>query len=90
MAQRHRRVAVKVEKAVDVQIAVDMVSMAQKNAYDAAYLLSADGDLTPAVREVRALGKKVYIAAPSRGAQLAGVSNAVIRVDAPWFKDCWR
>ncbi len=88
LAQRHRRVAVKVEKAVDVQIAVDMVSMAQKNAYDTAYLLSADGDLTPAVSEARSLGKKVFVASPSRGAQLASAANAYIRVDADWFKDC--
>ena len=90
LAHRHRRVVVKVEKAVDVQIAVDMVSLARQGVYDAAYLLSADGDLTPAVQEVRGLGKKVYIAAPNRGAQLAAAANAFIRVDLSWFSDCWR
>ncbi len=89
LAQKYRRVAVKVEKAVDVQIAVDMVSMAQRNAYDAAYLLSADGDLTPAVSEARSLGKQVFVASPNRGAQLAAAASAYIRVDADWFKDCW-
>jgi len=87
LAQRHRRVVVKVEKAVDVQIAVDMVSLAQRDAYDAAYLLSADGDLTPAVSEVRSLGKKVFVASPNRGAQLAAAASAFIRVDAAWFED---
>jgi len=90
LAQRHRRVAVKVEKAVDVRIAVDMVSMAQRDLFDSAYLLSADGDLTPAVSAARALGKRIFVAAPSRGAQIAAFANAFIRVDAAWLEDCWR
>jgi uncharacterized LabA/DUF88 family protein len=89
LARRHHRVAVKVEKAVDVQIAVDMVSMAQKHAYDTACLLSADGDLTPAVSEVRALGKTVFVVTPARGVQLASAANAFLRVDVVWFNDCW-
>jgi uncharacterized LabA/DUF88 family protein len=56
---------------------------------DAAYLLSADGDLTPAVQEVRSLHKKVFIASAASGAQLAAVANAFIRVDASWLADCW-
>jgi uncharacterized LabA/DUF88 family protein len=42
MAHRHRRVPVKIEKAVDVLLAVDMMSLAQHDAYEVAYLLSAD------------------------------------------------
>lgn len=57
--------------------------------YDAAYLLSADGDLTPAVQEVRSLRKKVFIASAASGAQLAAVASAFIRVDASWLADCW-
>ena len=89
LAQRHHRVAVKVEKAVDVMVAVDMVSMALRGEYESAYVLSADGDLTPAVEEVRRMGKSVYIASPNRGAQLAAAANAFIRVDAAWFGECW-
>jgi uncharacterized LabA/DUF88 family protein len=89
LAHRHHRVSVKVEKAVDVMMAVDMVSLALKDEFDAAYLLSADGDLTPAVAEVRGVGKKVFVAAPIRGAQLASVANAYLRVDVGWFGDCW-
>ena len=70
------RVAVKVEKAVDVMVAVDMVSMALRGEYESAYVLSADGDLTPAVEEVRRMGKSVYIASPNRGAQLAAAARA--------------
>ncbi len=77
-----------VEKAVDVQIAVDIVMMAERDEYDVAYLLSADGDFTPAVTAVRTMGKLVYAAAPVRGLQLAAVANAFIRLDRGWFEDC--
>ena len=88
LSQRHRRTEVFVEKAVDVMIAVDMVLLAAQNAYDAAYLLSADGDLTPAVEAVRAFGKKAYAASPGYGAQLAASVNSYIRLVPGWFDDC--
>lgn len=50
LAQRHEQIPVTVEKAVDVMLAVDMVEMAQRDDFDAAYVLSADGDLTPSGR----------------------------------------
>jgi hypothetical protein len=43
-------------------LAVDMVRMAERNEYDTAYLLSADGDFTPAVKAVAEKGKKVFAA----------------------------
>ena len=89
LALTNKRVPVKVEKAVDVQLAVDMVVHAHRDLYDTAYLLSADGDLTPAVTEARALGKKVLIASALRGAQLAMVANTAIPLRVEWFRDCW-
>jgi len=89
LAARYRRTAVLVEKAVDVMLAVDMVMMAQRDEYDAAYLLSADGDYTPAVDAVRALAKKVYAASPLQGAQLAARVNRFIPLDSGWFADCY-
>ena len=89
LAQRHRTTEVIVEKAVDVQIAVDMVMMAQRDAYDAAYLLSADGDFTPAVAAVRSFGKKIYAASPLSGARLAAVVNSFIPLTRIWFNDCY-
>ena len=77
-------------KTVDVMLAVDMVVMAERDEFDAAYLLSADGDFTHAVGVVRSAGKRVYVASPSSGAQLASVANAFIRLDRRWFKDCYR
>jgi len=48
LANRHAKTQVMVEKAVDVMLAVDLVVMAERDEYDAAYILSADGDYTPA------------------------------------------
>ena len=73
------------EKRVDVSIAVDMVTMAQANDYDVAYLLSADGDFVPAVNAVKALGKNVFAASPASGLELAKVVDAFIPLQREWF-----
>lgn len=89
IATRHASSEVVVEKAVDVMLAVDLVSMAHRDEFDAAYLLSADGDFTPAVAAVVGLGKTVYAVSPSPGAQLGAVVRAFLRLDADWFHDCY-
>jgi uncharacterized LabA/DUF88 family protein len=89
LAQRHEQIPVTVEKAVDVMLAVDVVEMAQRDDYDAAYLLSADGDLTPAVRAVRSRQKKVYGVSPAYGAQLGAAVNSFVRLDRAWLQDCY-
>jgi len=89
IGHKHRSTEVIVEKAVDVMLAVDIVMMAQRNDYDAAYILSADGDYTPAAAAARGLGKKVYAASPSSGAELAAAVNTFIRLDKTWFADCF-
>lgn len=80
---------VRVEKAVDVMLAVDLVVMAERDEYDVAYILSADGDFTPAVAAARASGKNVFAASPSMGAELAATVNSYIRLVPDWFKDCY-
>ena len=89
IAHRHRVTSVIVEKAVDVMLAVDMVVMAERSQFDAAYVLSADGDYTHAVAAVRSLGKKVYAASPLPGAQLAAAVNTFIRLSRDWFDECF-
>lgn len=89
IAKRHYDAIVFVEKAVDVMVAIDLVTMAIANAYDAAYLLSADGDYTPAVEAARALGKKIYAASLLSGAQLAKAANTFIHLKPSWFDDCY-
>ncbi len=90
LALRFRKAEVLVEKAVDVMLAVDMVVMAERDALDAAYLLSADGDFTPAAEAVRGLGKRVYAASPLPGAQLAAAVDSFIRLRPGWFADCYQ
>jgi uncharacterized LabA/DUF88 family protein len=90
IAKKYENDVAWVEKAVDVQIAVDMVTMATRNEYDAAYLLSADGDFTAAVEFVRGLTKKVYVACPGYGAQLARVATKFVHLNPEWFRDCYR
>lgn len=90
IAGKHAEVTVFVEKAVDVFLAVDLVTMALADAYDAAYILSADGDFTPAVQAVRRLSKKVYATSCLPGARLASVVNSFIRLKKDWFDDCYR
>ncbi len=89
IAKLHEVVPVTAEKAVDVKLAVDMVMMAQRAEYDAAYLLSADGDFTPAVAAVLALGKKAFVASPAKGAQLAAAATTYIPLKTDFFADCW-
>lgn len=47
------------EKGTDVNIAVDIVSLAFNNAYDEAILFSADSDYEPAIEMARRFGKNV-------------------------------
>lgn len=90
IAGKNSDATVFVEKAVDVFLAVDLVTMALADAYDAAYILSADGDYTPAVEAVRTRSKRVYAASCLPGARLASVVNSFIRLKQDWFADCYR
>jgi len=85
----HERTTIWVEKAVDVNLAIDMVTMAINDDYDAAYILSADGDFTKAVEFVRGRGKKVYAVSFGMGAQLAGAVNKFIPLKPDWLTDCY-
>lgn len=88
LGKRHESSRVMVEKGVDVMLAVDLVVMAERNEFDVAYLLSADGDYTHAASVVRAHDKKIFAASASHGAQLAGAVDSYIHLPAAWFSDC--
>ncbi len=49
------------QKGVDVQLAVDLVEFAYKNAFDIAVILSGDIDLIESIRTAKNLGKHVII-----------------------------
>lgn len=78
-----------IEKAVDVMIATDMVSMAYENKYDIAYLLSADGDFTHAIKKVRDTGRKIFVASPAPGNQISKAADSFIPLDRRYFDGCW-
>ncbi len=90
IAQQYSGATTYVEKAVDVNLAVDLVVMAERDEFDSAYILSADGDFTPAVKAVRVHNNKiVYAASPSKGAELAAAVNTFIPLRVEWFGDCY-
>lgn len=89
IAEKHSVTKILTEKAVDVHVAVDLAVMAERDEYDAAYLLSADGDFIPAVKAAIDCGKKVYVASPSEGAALAAIATTYIRLKTEWFADCY-
>ncbi len=78
-----------VEKAVDVMIATDMVSMAYEEKYDIAYLLSADGDFTHAIKKVRYTGRKVFVASPIPGNEISRAADTFIPLNSRFFDTCW-
>jgi len=57
---------VPIEKMTDVNIAVELLSDAFRDIYDAAYLISADSDLVPVIATLRSLfpRKRIVVAFP--------------------------
>ena len=50
-------ITVPAEKGIDVRIALDIISMANKNLYDVAILFSQDQDLSEVAKEIRSVAK---------------------------------
>ena len=73
------------EKGVDTRITGDLVDLAHRDEYDAAYLLSADSDFVPAVEIVHRLGKIVFVANPRPGNDLTKVVHRYLKVSRGWF-----
>jgi len=87
LVDAHRYTSYMKEKAVDVMLAIDMCYLAYSDEYDAAYLLSADGDFTAAVELVLKTGKKVYVASPGTCYALGQVTT-YIHLQPDWFLEC--
>ena len=81
-----------VEKDVDVNIAVDMLTGAMDNAFDIAVLVSGDGDFHRLIGAVRKIGKKVKVAYFRKGQSQALVTacNGFILLDDAFMAGCWR
>jgi len=83
-----------VEKGVDTKLAVDMVTLAYKNMYDVAILVSGDGDFVPVVKGVQDFGKEVVNAyfkeKEIKGYHLRKVCDSFIRLDKIYLAPCLR
>ncbi|WP_456403127.1 LabA-like NYN domain-containing protein [Persephonella sp.] len=72
-----------IEKGIDILLATDMVSLAFRNAYDTAVLVSGDSDYVPVVKEIQELGKRVENATFKRTSsyELRKVCDEYIQLD---------
>jgi uncharacterized LabA/DUF88 family protein len=81
-----------VEKATDVNLALDVVLDAQADIYDEAYLISNDGDFSGAVRaSIGRFNKNViYVAIGNRKCisyHLKKVSSRTLKIDEKFIED---
>ena len=79
-----------VEKGWDVNLAVDMMSMAYKNLYDVAILVSADGDFASACQCVKDLGKHIENTYFGHGSSwhLLNICDVRILIDQDLINKC--
>tara|TARA_Y100000310_G_scaffold340548_1_gene436681 strand:- start:2150 stop:2689 length:540 start_codon:yes stop_codon:yes gene_type:complete len=81
-----------IEKATDVNLALDLVLDAQANIYDEAYLISNDGDFSGAVKSIiERFGKKItYVAignTKSISYHLKKVASSTFRINEDFISD---
>ena len=81
-----------VEKATDVNLALDLVLDAQSNAYDGAYLISNEGDFSEAVKAaIERFNKKViYVAIGNNKSisyHLKTVASRTLKVESNFVSD---
>lgn len=81
-----------VEKATDVNLALDLALDAQKNKYDKAFLISNDGDFSGAVSSAIGFGKKIIYVAIGKSRDISyhlkKVSTSTFRIKKEFIEDC--
>ena len=81
-----------VEKASDVNLALDLALDAERGIYDEAYLISNDGDFSGAVKSVKSFGKVVvYVAIGNKKAishHLKKVASRTFYITKNFISDC--
>lgn len=75
-----------IEKGVDTRIATDMITLAYKNVYDTAILVSGDGDFAYAIESVKELGKHTEVAFCSSPYHLKKVCDKFILLTEGFMK----
>lgn len=79
----------RVEKGVDVNIAVDMMSLAFAKVYDTAVLVSGDGDFSVAIQEIHKLtASRVEVAYP-KGSEAYHLGRVAKSFTAFSAQDIW-
>ena len=81
-----------VEKASDVNLALDLALDAEKGVYDEAYLVSNDGDFSGAVLAAKSFGRKIiYVAIGNRKSishHLKKVASYTLYITKSFIEDC--
>lgn len=81
-----------IEKASDVNLALDLTLDAEKGVYDEAYLISNDGDFSGAVLAAKSFGKKiVYLAIGNKKSishHLKKVASRTFYMTESFIEDC--
>jgi uncharacterized LabA/DUF88 family protein len=91
LGRLERRGATYVEKGIDVNIAVDMLSLAFSDCYDVGILVSGDADYVKMVEEVKRLGKHVEVAyfAVGQSFHLRNVADRMVILTEETLRECW-
>ena len=80
-----------VEKATDINLALDLVLDAQKGYYDRAFIISNDGDFSTAVSSAIYLGKKIiYVAIGNKKTisyHLKRVATSTLNINKEFIAD---
>ncbi len=79
-----------VEKGVDVNIAVDMLSMAMRDTYDTAILVSSDGDFAKAIEAVQETGKHVEVACFHKAYHVKQSADRILELNENSLSKLWR
>lgn len=81
-----------IEKATDVNLALDLALDAQKGEYDKAFIISNDGDFSGAVSAAVGFKRKIiYVAIGSNKSisyHLKKVASATFRINKEFINDC--
>jgi len=81
-----------VEKASDVNLALDLVLDAEKGIYDESYLISNDGDFSGAITAVKDFGRRViYVAIGNKKSishYLKKVASRTLYITNKFIEDC--
>jgi uncharacterized LabA/DUF88 family protein len=83
---------VPVEKGIDIMLATDLLHFGWNDLYDAAVLVSGDGDFAYALQAVKNMGKHVEVAyfESNISRNLLEVADNRHLLDREFFKDIWR